>query len=348
MKQIILSAVLAMLTSIPSAQKRYAYSLKVKSWKKTLLIGFMALIVQFSFAQRLRKLIRIVVQMLLIFLCANNAYSQWGAIKCGFKKAGRAVKTAGKVTVKGTVAPYKTIYNTGKVVTRKGSLKTIYKPYTDISKTVGSGIPNAVDLLNKPNDFLYQQALKFSGNFGNTGKFIFDVSTFTNQLSNQLGVAGSNSAGNTIRGQNPLQVVAAPLAAAIRAARQRHLAEAKPLPVNIKQALLNYFPRSILDKAKYCQGDIQITLPNFIGRGQKWFGDIPFAVTVGDIIVFNVTPPLEPNNLKEWHWWIHEITHLQQYEKMGIERFAFNYILDHGSLENEADERADLLLQFFQ
>jgi hypothetical protein len=280
----------------------------------------------------LQTLTLIVIPLAFVLLFANNAYSQWKV----FKKLGGAIKTTGKTLTKVTTAPYRTIYNTGKVVTGNAGPKTIYKPYTDVTKDVGTALNKSADLFNWPYNFIYSQALEYSGKFGNTGKFIFDISTFLNQLSNQYSDAGINSLSNALKGQNPAQVIGVPLAAAIKAARQRHLAEAKPLPPNIKEALLEYFPRHILDKAKYCIGDIQITLPNFIGQGQKLFGDASFAVTVDDIIVFNVTPPLYPTDIRQWKWWIHEITHIQQYSKLGVEGFAFRYVLNHGSIENEA------------
>lgn len=268
---------------------------------------------------------------LLTIALITNSYSQWGPITDRFKKVGSAVKTAGKATIKFSTAPYKTMYNTGKVVTGHGSLRTIYRPYTDISKTIGAGVPNAVDLLNTPNTVIYNQGMKLSRNLGSPGKIIYDISTVGNQLSNQLGVGVTNSVGNTLSGQNPLQIISSPLAAAIREARQRHISEARPLPANIKAALKGYFPEAILDRAKYCVGNIEITLPSFI----EFFFDQD-GVAVDDVIVFRSTP----SPYVDWLW-VHELTHLQQYQRMGIESFAYNYMKDHNALEKEANAKAN-------
>lgn len=272
----------------------------------------------------------LVIAFLLFPACIK---AQFGDI---LSSVGNAVGTVVNSGVQMLTAPTQVVINSAKVATGNASPSTIYQPYQQIANTVGSGIPNAVDLVNRPGTFLYDKALAFSNNFGTPGKFVFDVATFSNQFYNQLGTSGANAVGNVLKGQNPFQVVAAPLAAAIRAARQRHLADAQPLPANIKQALAGYFSPSTLNRAKYCVGNVEITLPNFIGQGQKLFGNDYFAVTVDDIIVFNNQPPPYATS-----WWVHELTHVEQYERMGVEMFAYNYARDYNGIEREATQKAN-------
>lgn len=125
----------------------------------------------------------------------------------------------------------------------------------------------------------------------------------------------------------------------MRAARARHYTNSSPIPEDVKNALRGNFNESTLNRARYSIGTIEITLPNFIGQGAKFMGGDSYAVTVDDIIVFNTNPGSYINNA---NWWAHEMTHVQQYERMGVETFAFNYMRDAGnSLESEAVNNAN-------
>jgi|GEM_PF-3164980 len=63
-----------------------------------------------------------------------------------------------------------------------------------------------------------------------------------------------------------------------------------------------------------------------------------YAVVVENTIVFNSTPPSFKNGAL---WWIHEITHVEQYNRWGVEMFAFNYLKDMGkSIEFEANQKS--------
>lgn len=233
-----------------------------------------------------------------------------------------------------TVAPYQSVINATQVVTNGASVSTIYQPYQQIGQTAGAAIPGAVQLANTPSATIYSEALRFSNNFGAPGAFIFDVGTFANQFYTNFGASTSYAVANILRGQNPFQVVSAPLAAAIRAARERHFAQSQPIPQHIKAALSGYFGSSTLNRARYCVGNVEITLPNFIGQGQKLNGSDHYAVVVDDIIIFNSQPPNYATS-----WWVHELTHVEQYEQMGIELFAFNYARDANGIESAADQR---------
>ncbi|MFD0998188.1 hypothetical protein ACFQ21_02680 [Ohtaekwangia kribbensis] len=247
-------------------------------------------------------------------------------------------KTFGSIVdtgVKITTAPYQSIVNTSQVVTGQANANTIFEPYKQLGQSAGTAVIDAAELANRPQNFIYQQALSFSSTFGEPGKFVFDVGTFTTQLYSQLGTSSAYTVGNILKNQNPFQILAAPLAGAIRAARERHIGSARPLPQNIKQLLAPHFSSEVLDRVRYTVGSVEITLPQFIGRGQKYMGN-EYAVVVDDIIVFNNEPPV---NLT--FWWAHEITHVEQYKNWGVEVFAYKYMKDLGSsIEAEADNKA--------
>ena len=253
------------------------------------------------------------------------------------KVTGDALESGWKVTT----APIEAVANTGKVLTGNAKPKDIFQPYKELGKVSGNTVGGATDLISNPQKKLFEEVRKFvSKAGGKPGEFVFDISTFNNQFYSQLGVSGGHGLANVLRGQNPLQVTAAPLAAAIRAARERHAVNAKPLPDDVKKALTAHFDAATLNRAKYAVGTVEITLPNFIGKGNKFMGN-DYAVVVDDIIVFSSDPPSYD---KAAFWWAHEVTHIDQYRRVGVESFSFKYLRDLGSsIEKEADAKAQTI-----
>lgn len=239
---------------------------------------------------------------------------------------------------KATIAPYQAIANAGNAVIGNGNASDIYRPYQDLARSSGNSVSSTLNVINQPQQALYRKAQEYASQYGgSTGEFVFDMGTFTQRFYNELGFSMGQSASNILKGQNPLMVVSAPLAAAIRSAREKHIVNAMPLPHNIKSALTPYFDANTLNRARYTTGRVDITLPNFIGKGKKYMGD-HYAVVVDDVIVFNVDPPAFEDAR---FWWIHEITHVQQYASLGIESFAFNYLKDLGdNIEGGANAKA--------
>src|SRR5690606_12369488 len=125
---------------------------------------------------------------------------------------------------------------------------------------------------------------------GDPAAFVVDLGLWGQNYYTQLGAASVNTVAGVLQGENPLKVFAAPLAGAIRAARERHLGNAMPLPDDVQAGLAAYIPASTISRAKYVVGRVEITLPNFIGKGQMFMGS-DYAVVVDDIIVFSSTPP---------------------------------------------------------
>ena len=269
----------------------------------------------------------------LIFFWSSSVNAQF------FKKLSDAVGNVVDLGVKVTTAPYQAIANTGQVLLGNAKPSDIYKPYQEVASSAGQALPGTVQILNEPQRYLMQKAQEFSTSLGGPAEFIFDVGSFSNRYYSELANAGANNISGILQGQNPFQLTAAPLAAAIRAARERYISKSQPLPNDVKNVLRGFFNESTLNRARFAIGKVEITLPSFIGQGAKFMGNDRYAVTVDDIIVFNSDPGSYLNNS---NWWVHEITHVQQYEKLGIEIFAFNYMRDAGnSLEAEAVNNAN-------
>ncbi|WP_010117532.1 hypothetical protein [Acinetobacter sp. P8-3-8] len=232
-------------------------------------------------------------------------------------------------------APTKTIINTAKVIVEGKNPETILDPTKDLIKA-HAPIPAAVsEITTWPQTQIYKEARKVVAKSGSGGELIFDVATFYDNYQAQIIKSSGQVATNTLLGQDPMQILAMPLAAAIREAQERHIANAKPLPKDVKDGLASLYSKEVLDSARYVIGDIEFTLPNGIGKAHKFMGK-EIAVVVGNVIVFSTDPGGLWNNP---FWWGHELKHVEQYSKWGIEEFALRYVKNYtGNVENPADD----------
>lgn len=127
-------------------------------------------------------------------------------------------------------------------------------------------------------------------------------------LPNDVGQALLNPSGNA-------------LAFAIRASRNSAGGGAQAMPPGIRAQLAPYFPAHILDIAKYNTNKASLSLPaaiNLVNEGN--------TVTLDDLIVFTDNEAASNPVL-----WAHELTHVMQYQNMGVEGFANVYTLTGGS-----------------
>lgn len=106
----------------------------------------------------------------------------------------------------------------------------------------------------------------------------------------------------------------------------------KPVPPLIQRALLGFFPAALLRKVRYASGNAgQISIPGLALS----YGHID-AVTLGEVVLFRD----ERKALADRELWAHEITHVMQYERWGIEEFAARYLEDRETIEQEARDNA--------
>lgn len=123
------------------------------------------------------------------------------------------------------------------------------------------------------------------------------------------------------------------IAKALAYLRDLALTKAHPLPKEIKQKLGPYFAPDLLDKARYATDwntSIGAVLRQLLDTDRY-----AMAVTLDYVIVFGDRQSLE--NL--WLW-IHELKHVEQYDRWGVETFTGNYLLDHLKVEQEANDYA--------
>jgi hypothetical protein len=279
------------------------------------------------------------ILVVLTLVISTTASAQFGDL---WKNVTNTVGQIVQTSVNIATAPTQTVINAGQAILGNQNADQIFQPLRNIGQSAGNSVIGAANMVSEPQSFLYQKAREYSRQIGGpTGEFVFDVGNFSTQLYTQMGIAATQATGQVLKGQNPLIITAAPLAAAIRAARDArdaHYGNSYQLPNDVREGLKGKFSDAVLNRVRYAAGTIEITLPNFIGQGIK-FQEDHYAVTVDDIIVFkNSAPPFEDNEF----WWAHEITHVEQYMRWGIEVFAFNFIKDLGkSVEAEADNKGN-------
>jgi tetratricopeptide (TPR) repeat protein len=130
------------------------------------------------------------------------------------------------------------------------------------------------------------------------------------------------------------------LAFAIRQAQAQARNGAQPIPANMRQQLLPFFPAYILDKVRWTVYDAsRITLDSLILGSDCSDLNLPFnidckmgAITLDNIVVFRGAAGAQHRVS-----WAHELVHVSQYDSMGIDGFAFVYASPGAySLEKQA------------
>ncbi len=120
----------------------------------------------------------------------------------------------------------------------------------------------------------------------------------------------------------------------IDTARQQAIADGvRPMPTSVYRALLGYFPPTLLQRCRFATGNSRaLTLPGLAFS----YGDAA-AITLGDVILFK-SERLAETDFKVW---AHELTHVMQYERWGVEGFAGHYVRDSAAVEQEAIDNAN-------
>jgi hypothetical protein len=105
------------------------------------------------------------------------------------------------------------------------------------------------------------------------------------------------------------------------------------MPAQIYRGLLGYFPSIMLLQVRYATGYAEgLSLPALAFT----YGDAT-AMTLGDVILFRDEHAAQ-TDLKLW---AHELTHVIQYQRWGMDGFASLYVQDSAAAEREAYANAD-------
>lgn len=126
-----------------------------------------------------------------------------------------------------------------------------------------------------------------------------------------------------------LDLAAAALANALVQSRDAAWAAGtQPMPPNIREALLAWYPADLLDSIEYSSGIAEdATLQSLAIR----YGEAT-AITTIDTIIFADPRDAETNIAL----WAHEVKHVEQFRRWGLTEFAQRYVRDHTAVEAEA------------
>lgn len=127
------------------------------------------------------------------------------------------------------------------------------------------------------------------------------------------------------------------LATAIRFSRGQALNRGtQAIPPHVRTALAPHIPPAILDRVTWTTPGGGITLDSILSGWLNQEG----AVTLDDVIVFSNSGIATANTIEAITLWAHELTHVMQYQNMGVETFAFAYTTNWGGMEGQAKDNA--------
>jgi len=124
------------------------------------------------------------------------------------------------------------------------------------------------------------------------------------------------------------------LASAIRYSRdEARGAGVRRPPAHVLKKLAPYFPAATLERVRWRSTPHREPTLGYLLVG--WYMR-EGAVTLDDTIVFS------DSRLADDVWfWAHELTHVEQYRRYGVDGFARRYVNDWKSLEKEATQNAN-------
>lgn len=135
-----------------------------------------------------------------------------------------------------------------------------------------------------------------------------------------------------LRSRRVPTAVAPALAATIRMSRDRAYATGvRPMPAHVIRALSPHFSPAVLNQVRWRP---PMPRPSMTGLLVGWYFR-EGAVTLQDVVLFS-----DDSLAQDPGFWAHELTHVEQYRRYGVDGFARRYVNDWESLEAEARQRA--------
>jgi len=123
------------------------------------------------------------------------------------------------------------------------------------------------------------------------------------------------------------------LADAIRRGRDQEYPRAHSIPVAIRQKLTPFFSSALLQKVRY-----STEWQNATSEGALYsllLATGAEAVTLGEVIIFR-----DAHHAADPLLWAHELTHVEQYTRLGVAAFATQYLQQGWQMEQEAKAKA--------
>jgi hypothetical protein len=134
-------------------------------------------------------------------------------------------------------------------------------------------------------------------------------------------------------------IISGTLESALKRSRDTARADSKPVPDEIRDALVPFYPAELLENVRYSIGD---TTPGGVAGFAIRNGNAA-AVTLIDTVVFS-----EEGHVRNLALWAHEIHHVQQYKDWGVPGFATRYAFNWQDVEAEATARAHAFVAWYK
>lgn len=134
-------------------------------------------------------------------------------------------------------------------------------------------------------------------------------------------------------------IISGTLESALKRSRDVARADSKPIPEEIKKALVPFYPEELLKDVRYSIGD---TTPAGLAGFAIRNGNAA-AVTLIDTVVFKDEKYVHSAAL-----WAHEMHHVQQYKDWGVAGFAERYAFNWQEVEAEAEARASAFVTWYK
>jgi hypothetical protein len=126
-------------------------------------------------------------------------------------------------------------------------------------------------------------------------------------------------------------IISGTLESALKRSRDAARTDSKPIPDEILEGLVPFYPAELLRNVRYSIGD---TTPGGVAGFAIRNGNAA-AVTLIDTVVFS-----SENHVRNLALWAHEIHHVEQYQEWGVAGFASRYAFSWQDVETEATRRA--------
>lgn len=124
------------------------------------------------------------------------------------------------------------------------------------------------------------------------------------------------------------------LASAIRQGRDHARVRGRVIPPAVRRVLAPFFSARVFEKVRYSTDWQEVTAEGAVY--QILLGSGANAVTLMDVVIFRDAQLAADPIL-----WAHELTHVEQYDRLGVDAFAADYLQHPDVLEQEAIAKAD-------
>ena len=256
---------------------------------------------------------------------------------------GNAAKAAQDTVIAATEAQFGAVTAGTNVVIglAQGDLKSVENTIRGLAADISNAAAAGAELASSP----YLLAAEITRDVGGDGvKFL---QGYINAKLVQINIIPYLLKRLNKLGEDPLAAIAqapldAILAAYLKAAHELLEPRSQPIPKLVRKVLKPHFSDADIENARYIVAKIGFTLPEAINGTQAFMGNHAFAVTIGNVIVFSVEPDTSDNAV---HWWAHEMQHTVQYKQHGFDEFAHLYIKNYSALEDDADKKAEEVVE---